>query len=145
MSIDQLASSGLASAYRVTTRSYGGVAVVGVKGALDVTSSRHLAAGLGTGPGNDSVLFDLTKVSAVEPVGIAVLLGVIWKVHEEGGGVAVASSQARIRESLRGYGIDRLVYLADSPVLGLGWLSNFREELQRLSRYRSQAEGDSSA
>ena len=133
MSTDELVQPSLASACRVTTRNYDGVAVLHIKGALNVTSSRGFAAELAGGLDNDSVLFDLTDVRAIDPVGIGALVGVIWRVHEQGGGVAVTSSRPPIVQALRDFGVDRLVYLADSPVSGLGWLSHFHAELQRLS------------
>ena len=109
------------SATRVTVARYSGTAVLHIQGELDAVTAPALRADLADAAGEATVLLDLTGVGLIDSAGLGALLGVIRGIHEHGGRVAAVAGPATAR-ALRSAGVDRLVFLADSPVTGLGWL-----------------------
>ena len=65
---------------------------------------------------------DLTGVGAIDSVGLGALVGAVRRIHEHGGRVAAVGGPAATR-ALRAAGVDRILFLADSAVAGLGWLN----------------------
>jgi anti-anti-sigma regulatory factor len=63
--------------------------------------------------------------------GLSELLGAIRATHEEGGSIAIASIRPEMIQALRTAGLDRLVYLAGSPLEAVGWLNQEREGKRR--------------
>ncbi|MHB1911035.1 MAG: STAS domain-containing protein [Acidimicrobiales bacterium] len=108
------------------TGAYMGIAVYHLQGDLDSTVG-DLRAELTRTANDGSVLLDLTGVDGFDPPGLSELLGVIRSIHDEGGRIAVASVRPKVMQDLRTAGFDRLVYLADSPLEGMGWLSQESE------------------
>lgn len=106
---------------RVTVARYSGTAVVHIQGELEAATAPALRAELAEAVGEPTVLLDLTGVEAIDSVGLGSLLGTIRRIHEHGGRVAVFGGPVATRV-LRAAGVDRLVFLADSPAAGLGWL-----------------------
>ena len=109
------------SAARVTVGRYSGTAVLHIQGELDARTAPAWRAELADAAGEATVLFDLTGVRVIDSVGLGALLGAIRAIHEHGGRVAAVGGPAATAV-LRDAGVDRLVFLADSPVAGLGWL-----------------------
>lgn len=110
------------SGTRLTAALYSGTAVVHIQGELDATTASTLRAELTEAGGEaPTVLLDLTGVGVIDSVGLGALLGAIRGIHERGGRVAAVGGPAATT-ALRAAGVDRLVFLADSPVAGLEWL-----------------------
>jgi anti-anti-sigma factor len=109
------------SGARVAVGRYSGTAVLHIQGDLDARTAPAWRAELADAAGEVTVLFDLTGVRVIDSVGLGALLGAIRTIHEHGGRVAAVAGPAATA-LLRDAGVDRLVFLADSPVAGLGWL-----------------------
>ena len=109
------------STARVTVDRCSGTAVYHLQGELDATTAAVLRADLAEAAEEATVLLDLTGVGAVDSVGLGTLLGAIRNIHEHGGRVAAVGRPEATR-ALGAAGVDRIVFLAESPVAGLGWL-----------------------
>ena len=109
------------SAARVSAARYSGTAVFHIQGELDAVTAPAWRAELADAAGEATVLLDLAGVGLIDSVGLGTLLGIIRRIHEHGGRVAVVAAPAAAI-ALRSAGADRLVFLTDSPVAGLGWL-----------------------
>ncbi|HZU72249.1 MAG TPA: STAS domain-containing protein [Acidimicrobiales bacterium] len=114
-------ATAMPSAARVTVASYLGTAVLHIQGELDATTARTVCGGLTDAAGEATVLLDLTGVGVIDSVGLGALLSAIRGIHAQGGRVAAVGGPAATT-ALRAAGIDRLVFLADTPLAGLGWL-----------------------
>ncbi|MHB1854848.1 MAG: STAS domain-containing protein [Acidimicrobiales bacterium] len=108
--------------WRISVGDYMGTAVFHLQGDLDSTVG-VLQAEMTRTVKDGSILLDLTGVDRVGASGLRELLGVIRNIHAEGGRVAIASARPKVIQELRAAGFDRLVYLAESPLEGMGWLS----------------------
>ncbi|HUZ43361.1 MAG TPA: STAS domain-containing protein [Acidimicrobiales bacterium] len=108
--------------WRLSAGDYMGTAVYHLQGDLDSTVGA-LQAELTSSANDGSVLLDLTGVDSVDSSGLTELLGVIRSIHDQGGRIAIASVRPGVTQDLRTAGFDRLVYLAESPLEGMGWLS----------------------
>jgi anti-sigma B factor antagonist len=109
------------SAARVSMARYSDTVVFHIQGELDATTVPVLRAGLADAAEDATVLLDLTGVGVVDSVGLGALLGAIRHIHEHGGRVAAVGGPAATM-ALRAAGADRIVFVADSPEAGLGWL-----------------------
>lgn len=96
------------------------VVVVHLEGDLDEARAATLRADLSRTVGTRAVLLDQTDVDFIDPVGLAVLLGAIRRIHERGGLVAIVAADPRrgIARGLRTSGVDRLVDLTETPAEG---------------------------
>lgn len=114
------------SACRVTAGTFGETWVFHLQGELDARTAAGLRIELGEAVGKASVLLDLTGVVFLNAVGMGVLLGAIRRIQEHGGLVAIAGAEPRrgIDGALRGAGVDRLVFVADTPSGALEWLNH---------------------
>ncbi|MHB1445695.1 MAG: STAS domain-containing protein [Acidimicrobiales bacterium] len=110
----------------MSTGDYMGTAVYHLQGDLDSTIG-DLRAELTRTVDAGSVLLDLTGVDSLDSSALSELLGVIRAIHDEGGRIAIASVRPKVMQDLRTAGFDRLVHLADSPLEGVGWLSQESE------------------
>ena len=126
MSIDEMASAAAPSACRVTAGTFGDTWVFHLQGDLDAGTAARLRIELGEAVGKASVLLDLTGVVFLDAVGMGVLLGAIRRIQEHGGLVAISGAERRrgIDGALRRAGVDRLVFVADSPTEALEWLDH---------------------
>jgi len=121
----RLAKAESSSGSGVATSTFSGTAVFHLQGELDSASAEGLRVELNASVGESMVLFDLTGVVSIDSVGIGVLLGAIRGIHEGGGVVAIGGADSRggITAALRTAGVDRLVFLSDSPAGAMQWLS----------------------
>jgi anti-anti-sigma factor len=103
-----------------------GTAVFKLRGVLDSRSAADLRLNLRAAVGQSSVLFDLAGVVFIDSVGLGVLLGIIRAIHEQDGVVAIGGADVRrgIGVALRNAGIERLVFLSDSPAGALQRLTD---------------------
>jgi len=111
--------------WRMSPGDYMGTAVYHLQGDLDANVV-GLRAELVQVDGG-SVLLDLTGVDNLDSSGMSGLLGVVRSIHDEGARIAIASVRPHLIQTLREAGFDRLVYLADSPLEAIGWLSQDQE------------------
>lgn len=123
------------SAYRVTQSSLSGAAVFHIQGELDAATAAGLRRELGEAVGLPAVLVELTGVGLIDSIGLGVLVGIIRRVHEHGGAVAIAGASARrgIAAALLAAGIDRLVFVADAPAGALEWLLKTQDSAPTVS------------
>ena len=121
MTADDVGPALMPSSVRFSVTRYSGAAVFHVLGELDTATASELRAELAGAAGEAAVLLDLTGVRLIDSVGLGTLLGAIRAVHEQGGRVAaVGGPEATM--ALRAAGVDRILFLADSPGAGLRWL-----------------------
>lgn len=120
----RLARAESSSASPVTAGSFAGTAVFHLQGDLDRGSAAGLRIKLQAAVGESMVLFDLTGVVFIDSIGVGVLLGAIRSIHEHGGVVAIGGVDSRrgIAGTLRTAGVERLVFLSDSPAGAMQWL-----------------------
>lgn len=109
------------SAARLTVARYSGTAVLHIQGELDADTTQALRAELTEAAEEATVLLDLTGVEAIDSIGLGGLLGAIRAIHEHGGRVAAVAGPTAAGV-LRAAGVDRLVFMAETPLAGLGWL-----------------------
>lgn len=130
MTVEEAAATRLPPAYRETEGDCSGAAVFHLQGELAAATAAELRRGLGGAMGETAVLLDLSGVTFVDQVGLGVIMGVIRRIRELGGRVAISSAEPRrgIARALRLAGADRLVWLADSPAGAMDWLSRRTEE-----------------
>jgi len=111
------------SACRVTAGSYPGAAVYHVQGELDSATAGDARAGLAAAVGEATVLLELSGVGFIDTVGLGALLGVVRRIHEAGGLVAISEPRAGVMSVLLMAGVDRLVFIADSAAAAAAWIS----------------------
>lgn len=93
-----------------------GRTVIGVVGDLDVAGApelRRRALELLAGGETDLVL-DLTGVDFVDSFGLGVVVGVLKRVRQVGGDLAVVCPEARVRRVFRLVDLDRVLMLVGS-------------------------------
>ena len=91
-----------------------GVAVVRVDGTIDsftVASFRQALADLIS---SEDLVIDLARLSFIDSAGLGALVGVIRRVRESGGQVAIACSSPLGARVLKSAGLDRLVLVVES-------------------------------
>lgn len=113
---------GQLSAFRVTAASYSGVTVFHLQGELDAVTAAELRLELAGGVGRPTVLLDMTGVDFIDSIGLGALLGAIRRIHEGNGAVAIAGPGPGVHQVLRAAGVDRLAFLASSPIEASEWL-----------------------
>jgi anti-anti-sigma factor len=108
--------------WRVSAGAYLGTVVYHLQGDLDETAI-ELHKELTTPADEGRFLFDLTGIQSVDSSGLAGLLQSIRSIHDHDGRIALAAGRPEVIEVLRAGGLDRLVYLAETPLEAFGWLS----------------------
>lgn len=126
MSLDATVSERAAPACRVSTGTCAGTAVLHLQGDLVAATAAGLRRGLAGAVGETAVLLDMTGVAFLDPVGLGVIMGIVRRVREEGGRIAVAGADPRrgITRALQAAGADHLVQTTDSPDSALEWLAS---------------------
>ncbi|HUZ43365.1 MAG TPA: STAS domain-containing protein [Acidimicrobiales bacterium] len=124
----RLARADSYSASRVTSSSFSDAAVFHLQGDLDRGTAAGLRVELRAAVGEAMVLLDLTGVVFIDSIGVGVLLGAIRSIHERGGVVAIGGADSRrgIAGALRSAGVERLVFLSESPAGAMEWLRQDR-------------------
>lgn len=109
-------------ACRVRVSTYPGVAVVHIQGDIDAVGCSALRSDLAEVLGEPNVLLDLTGVGVIDAEGVDALLGTILSIRDQHGRVALAGAVPAVEAAVRAAAVDRLVFLTETPLAGLGWL-----------------------
>ena len=126
MSTDAAVNLRTAPACRVSAGTHAGTTVLHLQGDLVAATAGGLRRELAQAVGETAVLLDMTGVAFVDAVGLGVIMGVVRRIREQGGRVAIAGADPRrgVGRALETAGADRLVRTTDSPSRALEWLTS---------------------
>lgn len=110
----------------ITVDSIDGVAEFRLTGQLDSPSADSARRKLATAVGLDRVLFDLSGLSYIDPVGVGVLVGAVRRVQEAQGLVVLVMAQKAVAQVLFASGVNHLVDFAQTPEEASQYLASGR-------------------
>jgi anti-sigma B factor antagonist len=91
-----------------------GIAVISVRGTLDAFTVGSFRQAVAETISSDDLIIDLSRLVFIDSSGLGALVGVIRRVRESGGQVAVACSSPVVTRVLCSAGLDRIVTVAES-------------------------------
>lgn len=99
----------------------GEISVVRPQGEIDANTVGAFRDALSTLPGVQHLIIDLAEVPFLDSAGLGALIGVIRRVREADGDVAIAGPRPPLRRILLTTGLDRIVAVEDSVEAALAW------------------------